>query len=120
VAVDDRVSGDLAESNDLARLGLMTNAAWDASALCIVEPPTAHGVDGKANGTQISMSMGAMGGSMMQPNAGTSGLAMAMQRPNVEAAVPVRCHAARRIFALTGQRPRRTVTIGARSAPELP
>jgi hypothetical protein len=36
-------------------------------------------MDGKMNGTQISMSMGGMmGGSMMQSTAGTSGLAMAM------------------------------------------
>jgi len=36
-------------------------------------------MDGKANGAQISMSMGGMmGGSMMQSNAGTSGMATAM------------------------------------------
>jgi hypothetical protein len=36
-------------------------------------------MDGKTNGTQISMSMGGMmGPTMMQPNAGTSALAMAM------------------------------------------
>jgi hypothetical protein len=36
-------------------------------------------MDGKADGAQISTSMGGMmGGSMMQPNAGTSGLAAAM------------------------------------------
>lgn len=36
-------------------------------------------MDGKANGTPISMSMGGMmGPTMMPPNAGTSGLAMAM------------------------------------------
>jgi hypothetical protein len=36
-------------------------------------------MDGKANGAQISMSMGGMvGPSMMQPNAGTSGLSTAM------------------------------------------
>lgn len=35
-------------------------------------------MDGEMNGTQISMSMGMMGPMLMQPDAGTSGLAMAM------------------------------------------